>query len=86
MFDTIGGLASQKAMAEPCKPDPEDMLQNARARIQKIEIDIKNFESMDDYYIPGSEHLTLLALYGAMHKALYEAKQAEEYWLAEIDK
>lgn len=80
---TIG--PAEKMEVEPCQPDPERMLQGARERREKVELDISNFESMNDYWFPDAEKVVIM-IYGAMHKALKEAEQDESFWLMEIDK
>ena len=85
MLNVSGTAIGQEKMDAPCKPDPEAMLQGARKRIEKIKQDIENFEQMGDYYYPGAEEASLM-MYGAMHKALRDVEQTEQYWLDEIDK
>lgn len=85
-IEYISGIGSAEKMeVEPCQPDPERMLQRARERREKVESDISNFESMDDYWFPDAEKVVIM-IYGAMHKALREAEQDESFWLKEIDK
>lgn len=67
-----------------CKPDPEDMLQNARRKREKVEQDIKAYEGFDNYHRASpSAHCEV---YGAMHAELVVAKKSEQHWLDEIDK
>ena len=79
-------LENTRSLGEAaCKVDPEEQLQHARRVREKTEVDIKAFESLGEYYYPGSEKNTLM-LYGAMHQALRNAKNQERRWLDEIDK
>ena len=72
------------ADSAPCRPDPEDMLQAARKRKEKIVEDIASFRKIDSYY-PCDEK-ALAQVFGSMHVALYDAEDNEQYWLNEIDK
>ena len=66
------------------KPDPERMLQEARAEKEGIQNEIESFIKFRDYYYDGSEGEQMKML-GAMTRLLYQAKDREQFWLKEID-
>ena len=76
-------LVESATTGHECKPDPEEMLQRARKRKEKIQQDIHAYMGFDTYRINNDYALQFL---GAMHLRLYQAGAEEQRWLDEIDK
>jgi len=72
---------------QSCRPDPEDMLQKAKARKEKAQQDINGFMLMDTYYTGHRDQdVVIKAILGEMHMTLHRAECDEIRWLDEIDK
>ena len=81
MLGNTNRIESQPA---ECKVDPEEQLQRARKKKERIEKDIAAFNEFGDYYFHDSERLSQM-LYGVMHYELKMANDNIERWLKEID-
>lgn len=70
-----------------CRPDPEEMLQRARERLEQVNKELeayKNFVRITDH-IPHSDEAAVKIL-GALTLKQMSAEIEVERWLEEIDK
>lgn len=89
MFENQAGIG-EFGLAKDCKPDPEEMLQRARKRIEACDEAEKTLFALYESpvrirFSEGHNDIGHLIALGSVAADRYEAKKQEKHWLAEID-